>query len=62
MRYLGLDYGTVRIGVALSDPDAIIAQPLCTVDAKSLKKAIVEIAQICEDKQVQEIVIGLPLH
>ena len=62
MRYLGLDYGTVRIGVAISDPDAIIAQPFRTVDAKSLKKAVAEIAEICKEKDVKEIVIGLPLH
>ena len=33
-RRLGLDVGTVRIGVSLSDPDGILATPLETVDAK----------------------------
>jgi len=31
MRIIGLDYGTVRIGVAISDPSAIIAQPQDTL-------------------------------
>jgi len=62
MRYLGLDYGTVRIGVAISDPDAIIAQPLCTIDAKSSKNAVIEISELCKTKAIEEIVIGLPLH
>jgi len=62
MRYLGIDYGTVRIGIALSDPSAIIATPLTTVKAKPDKNAIAEITRICDEKKVEQIIIGLPLH
>jgi putative Holliday junction resolvase len=62
MRYLGIDYGTVRIGIALSDPCSVIASPLKTVKAEPEKNAVMEIAEICSDKSVEEIVIGLPLH
>jgi putative Holliday junction resolvase len=62
MRYLGIDYGTARIGIALSDACSVIASPLKTVKAEPVKKAVMEIAEICSEKSVEEIVIGLPLH
>jgi len=62
MRYLGIDYGTARIGIALSDACSVIASPLKTVKAEPVKNAVMEIAEICSEKSVEEIVIGLPLH
>lgn len=62
MRVLGLDYGTVRIGLAISDPDGIIAQPKGYIKADPKKACIAEIAKICTDLKVGKIVIGLPLH
>ena len=62
MRILGLDYGTVRVGVAISDPDAIIAQPKGFILAEPKKNFLAEIEKICSDLKVGKIVIGLPLH
>ena len=62
MRVLGLDYGTVRIGVALSDPDGIIAQPKGFIKAEPRKNAILEIKRLCSENSVGRIVMGLPLH
>lgn len=62
MRIMGLDYGTVRIGVAISDPDAIIAQPKGYVDAEPRKACLKQIADTCKDQQIGAIVIGLPKH
>ncbi len=62
MRILGLDYGTVRVGVAMSDPDAIIAQPRGFIKAEPQKNFLSEIEKMCAEMEVGKIVIGLPLH
>ncbi len=59
-RILGIDHGTVRIGLALSDELGMIANPLKTLDtAPGVEK---QIATIVEQKRVAEIVVGLPLR
>lgn len=56
MRYLGLDYGKKRIGVAVSDGDGSIAFPRKTIsnDANILR----ELAHVIEEERIEEIVIG----
>lgn len=57
MRYLGIDFGTKRVGLALSDEMGMIATPLETVPfAGALKR----ISEIVREKEVSEIVIGDP--
>jgi len=62
MRIMGLDYGTVRIGVAISDNDGIIAQPRCYIDAVPRKTCLEKIAALCLETKTGEIVVGLPGH
>ena len=62
MRILGIDYGTVRVGVAISDPDGIIAQPKGFILAEPKAECLAEIKTICQEQDVCKIVIGLPLH
>jgi len=59
-RFLGLDVGTKRIGVAISDPLAITAQPLKVVLRTPEFKAIEEIKKICNENNVEIIISGLP--
>lgn len=59
-RILGIDHGTVRIGLAVSDELQLVASPLKTVDAR--QDAETEIAQIVRDKRIGKIVIGMPFH
>jgi putative Holliday junction resolvase len=60
-RTLGLDYGMRRIGVALSDPLGITAQPLGTVANRGVR-ALEEIAALVQKHQAVRLVIGLPRH
>ena len=62
MRFLAVDYGTVRIGLAVSDALGVIAQSLPFVSATDAEKAAEEIAGICAERQVDGIVVGLPLR
>jgi putative Holliday junction resolvase len=56
---IGVDVGSVRIGVARTDPDAILAVPVRTVDAGS--SAADEVAAIVAEHAAIEVVVGLPL-
>ena len=55
---LGVDVGDVRIGVAMCDPDGLIATPLETVSAG--REAIPRLVELAVEKNVIEVVIGLP--
>jgi putative Holliday junction resolvase len=61
VRILALDYGQRRIGVALSDPGGVVAQPLETVEAGP-KKALARIAELVREYGITRIVVGLPVH
>lgn len=60
-RLLGLDIGTKRIGVALSDPLGFLAAPLLTIDHKNKQKDIEKILEIARTYEVSTIVVGLPI-
>jgi putative Holliday junction resolvase len=61
MRALGLDIGSVRIGVAVSDPAGSVASPLTVLDARSLASDIGPLARLVEDYEPECLVVGLPL-
>lgn len=58
MRILALDWGSVRFGAAISDPDNKIAFPLEKFIES--KDAIVQIKSLVQEKAVEKIIIGLP--
>jgi len=61
-RILGIDYGERRIGVAISDPLAMIAQPLPTVVRRRGKRPpFPELERIAAEREAGAIVVGLPL-
>jgi putative Holliday junction resolvase len=62
-RVLGIDFGERRIGLALSDPSATIAQPLPTLTRRMGKRPpIAAIVEIIHNHEVARAVIGLPLN
>ncbi len=61
-RILALDYGTKRIGVALSDELGWTAQPLETIERRTLVRDIAHIEQLVQGHEVKEVLIGLPLR
>lgn len=62
MRYLGLDIGKRRIGVAVSDPLGLLARPVQTVQSVSLNVDAEKITQVAASLEAEAIVIGDPLH
>ena len=62
-RYMGLDIGTKRIGVALSDELGLTAQPLMTLERKrNPKDDLRSLARLCRKYGCSGIVAGNPLH
>ena len=58
-RYIALDIGDVRIGVAKSDIMGIIATPLETINRKKVK-SVKRILEICKENNTESIVVGIP--
>lgn len=61
MKYLGVDYGTKRIGIAVSDPEGRIAFPKKTIVNKGGVTALQELAAICKKERISQIVVGLAI-
>ena len=60
MRILAIDPGTVRLGLALSDPSGTIAQPLSVLARRSETEDLKVLSDLVERHEVGLIVIGLP--
>jgi putative Holliday junction resolvase len=60
MRSLGLDIGDKRIGVALSDPDGILASPLTIINRSDESLDIEAIIDIIKSQEVGRVIVGLP--
>lgn len=61
IRILGLDVGKARVGVAMSDPLGLTAQPLPTLPREPEKTFLASLAKIIETHRVTMVVLGLPL-
>lgn len=62
MRHLGIDYGTRRIGLALSDEGGRLATPLEVIEVSAPENAIARICSVAASEAVGLLVVGLPLN
>jgi putative Holliday junction resolvase len=62
MRFLGVDLGRVRIGLALADDVLRTARPLRTVSRRSDAETLAEIVRAAGEYEVDRAVLGLPLN
>lgn len=64
MRYLGIDYGLKRLGLAMCDPKQTIVSPLCRLhhDPGQPQRCIGAIKELVEEHGVEALVLGLPLN
>jgi putative Holliday junction resolvase len=58
MRVLALDYGTARIGCAISDPSGTLSTPLPVIEPSEPRS----VAELVAQYEVERVVVGLPLH
>ncbi len=61
-RVAGVDYGDVRIGVAISDPDRTIASPLENYTRRGLEPDAQWFRRLADEHEVRLFVVGLPVH
>lgn len=61
-RLLAIDYGTRRVGLAVSDELGVSVRPLPHLKRTNWKKLLLEIISLCERFDARAVVIGLPLH
>ena len=61
-RLLGVDYGSVRIGLAVSDADRKIASPLATYERRGPEADTRYFQDLIEREEIGRIVVGLPVH
>ena len=64
MRYLGIDYGLKRLGLAVCDASRTIVSPLCRLhhDPGNPHRSIREICKIVKENEINAFVVGLPLN
>ena len=62
MRFMGLDVGKARIGVAVSDETGLIARGIATLHRTNAKKDFETLARLVEENQVGHVVVGNPLN
>ena len=60
MRILGIDYGSKRVGMAVSDPLGITAQGVQAIFRKNIVSDMKEIHDLIDKNDIVEVVIGLP--
>lgn len=60
MRLLGIDYGRVRIGLALGDSDSRLASPLEVLEEKNQAAAIRRIREMAKQEGIDRVVVGVP--
>ncbi len=60
MRILGLDVGERRIGIALSDPEKVLAIPFTVIERKGEQADFEAILKIAKEQEVEQIIIGIP--
>ena len=58
MKYLGIDFGLKRIGLAISEGE--LASPWQVLEVKGFSEAVEKTSQIIENGQFQKVIVGLP--
>ena len=59
-KYLGVDYGDKRTGLAECDPSGLIASGICTVSESGMRHTAERVAKEAEARACKKIIIGLP--
>lgn len=62
MRILAIDYGTKRIGLAISDPLGVMAHGLETLQRRSPRKDLAALEALAREHEVGLLVVGNPIH
>lgn len=59
-KYLGVDYGDKRTGLAECDPSGLIASGICTISEGGMNKTAIRVAAEAKARSCKKIIVGLP--
>jgi putative holliday junction resolvase len=62
MKVAAIDFGKVRVGVAISDELGLLAHPRAYLDGSNMKRLLAALAAFAEAEQLERFVVGLPRH
>ena len=62
MRVLGVDLGSKRIGLAVSDTEARIAFPAGVLESRGRKRDLAALRELIRERKIERAVVGVPLH
>ena len=62
LRIAGIDYGTVRIGIALADTETRIATPLANYNRRTEELDADYLCKLADEEKIGRFVVGLPVH
>lgn len=62
MKYLAVDFGEKRVGLAMCDPDEKLVAPLRRIDRRHDGQVASDIAEVVQQEQVEAVVVGLPVN
>ncbi len=62
MRVLGVDLGSKRIGLAVSDSEARLAFPAGMIESRGRKRDLAALRELIRERQIERAVVGVPLH
>lgn len=62
MKLLGIDYGEAKVGLALGDTESQTALPFQILKNNGRDNLMAEFKKICQQEQVEKIIVGLPLN
>ena len=60
MKYLGIDFGEKRVGLALGDDAVRVASPFRVIENKGIDMLLAELAEFVESEEIKQIVVGVP--
>jgi putative Holliday junction resolvase len=60
MRIMAVDYGLRRVGIAVSDPQGTISQPLSTLKVMSRRQVIERLSSLIKDLEIGHVIVGYP--
>ena len=61
-KYLGIDYGDARTGLAVSDGLGLLACGIGNLTAGGPRKLAIQVAQVCQERGIEEIILGHPIN
>jgi putative Holliday junction resolvase len=60
-RVLAVDWGERRVGIAVSDPQGVIATGLTTLQVNGEEQAVARVAEVVREQEAELVVVGMPL-